>query len=1063
MVPDSVPRRARRLLYFFLFFFLCILARVWYLSVACYDSHLAIAKRPLHKVAVDLPDRGTIRDRFNLPLAQNRVKFNAAISYEQIRQIPTVQWERDERGKKRRVLARRNYIQNLSQFLAHELGLSPGKIEDLIHGKASLFPHTSFVLKEDISETLYYRLKFSERTWPGIAMQQTSERFYPRGKTACDVIGYIGSISEEEYLKIGEETLQLREFLSEWRKGTTPLLPKGFQSIAEVEERLAELAKNSYTRNDLVGKCGIEASCDHLLRGQRGLRHYELGVGKGVEKALPGGTTVQPGERIILSLSAELQEEAEQLLAEYELLQEEQDKRRTKVRPAPWQRGGAIVAMIPQTGEVVAFASHPRFDPNDFTPAQTAERKRDKRGSILKWLESESHIGAIWDGKEAMERERYSSADKGYYTEALSLTWSEYLGAILSKKSALYHSILGVNTVKEALEIQKALSSLLDASGALSVSTLLDLLSEEIPLSAEAEVHRAALSPFLDPIPNPRDKLLFFDLLQLAVFSPSFTSALSEKCASLTIEQHRAHAAILARYAVSAEGAAKEGFLEGPFAEWRRVHFPLFLAEKRKEERDFGHFPKPYLDLLEKEERKQFGAYWDQHKIDLFVQSPPDELSLFLESLTKEEQKEYLLSLRSFSELTRPLLGSYPQVRKKGDVQLEKDLAAAFYPYTGFGYGRSQAFRAATPLGSLFKFIPAYAGLKQKFLEGEEEINPLTLIDDMQWTSVPGSNGQVLGRFKNGETIKRYYKGGVLPRAYPGIGEIDVVGAIERTSNIYFSILAGDVLHSPSDLLQAATAFGYGTKTGIDLPFEYPGELPTDLSYNRTGLYSFAIGQHSLIVTPLQAATALAALANGGSLVKPQILKLSAGTRPSSEADRLFSLTHFPKKESLSLLGIPFPLFTETLSADEKGYISFQKPLIRSEIFLPSPIRETLLAGMKKVISGAKGSARPAIIRRYLQCPAAIESYQKVHAELAGKTGTAEILFKPTIDAESEAQMVKHVWFGGISFKGEEPDLVVAVYLRFGSAGSQAAPLAARIIDKWREIKKQREIGLPQK
>ena len=41
-------------------------------------------------------------------------------------------------------------------------------IEDTIHGKASLFPHTPFILKEDLSEKEYYRLKLMEKDWVGI-------------------------------------------------------------------------------------------------------------------------------------------------------------------------------------------------------------------------------------------------------------------------------------------------------------------------------------------------------------------------------------------------------------------------------------------------------------------------------------------------------------------------------------------------------------------------------------------------------------------------------------------------------------------------------------------------------------------------------------------------------------------------------------------------------------------------------------------------------------------------------------------------------------------------------
>jgi len=50
-------------------------------------------------------------------------------------------------------------------------------------------------------------------------------------------------------------------------------------------------------------------------------------------------------------------------------------------------------------------------------------------------------------------------------------------------------------------------------------------------------------------------------------------------------------------------------------------------------------------------------------------------------------------------------------------------------------------------------------------------------------------------------------------------------------------------------------------------------------------------------------------------------------------------------------------------------------------------------------------------------------------------------------------------WFGGISYKDNEPELVVVVYLRYGGYGREAAPLAAQVVKKWREINHKR-VGL---
>ncbi len=96
-----------------------------------------------------------------------------------------------------------------------------------------------------------------------------------------------------------------------------------------------------------------------------------------------------------------------------------------------------------------------------------------------------------------------------------------------------------------------------------------------------------------------------------------------------------------------------------------------------------------------------------------------------------------------------------------------------------------------------------------------------------------------------------------------------------------------------------------------------------------------------------------------------------------------------------------------------------------------------------------------------------MRDYLSLQHQMAGKTGTAEVLYAPYFHPSCKPQMYKHVWFGAISFVPDplhpiktcwdHPDLVVIVLLRYGDAGREAAPLAAQIIKKWREIKKKHE------
>ena len=208
----------------------------------------------------------------------------------------------------------------------------------------------------------------------------------------------------------------------------------------------------------------------------------------------------------------------------------------------------------------------------------------------------------------------------------------------------------------------------------------------------------------------------------------------------------------------------------------------------------------------------------------------------------------YLQSLRSFHELNRPLLGDYRGLRRNGTKQLEKHLAASCYPTYGFGYLRSHAYAQAATIGSIFKLVCAYESLRQRYNAGDKSnLNPLTIIDDKHrnYTQKDKENWNV-GFTIDGKAIPMFYKGGRLPRSeHANVGKVDLVKALEVSSNPYFGLLTLS-LEDPEDLCSAANLLGYGEKTGIELPGEYAGHLPEDLAYNRTGLYATAIGQHSL-------------------------------------------------------------------------------------------------------------------------------------------------------------------------------------------------------------------------
>ena len=253
------------------------------------------------------------------------------------------------------------------------------------------------MIKAALTEEEHYRLRALEPDWPGIHAEIGAERFYPLQKTACNLIGTMGAISQREYASIAQQIASLQDTIELYEQGLD--LPLGFTSIEAVYKRLEELKEKAYAINDLVGKTGIESQFEESLRGFFGKKIFEVDPKGCFIRELPGGSPPIGGKQVVLSISNELQQFAETLLIQDEkgrtgrsIGVDPADKMR-KIQKQPWIKGGAIVAMDPRTGEILALASHPRFDPNDFIPSSNPEQKSTKQAKVSRWLESDRFIG----------------------------------------------------------------------------------------------------------------------------------------------------------------------------------------------------------------------------------------------------------------------------------------------------------------------------------------------------------------------------------------------------------------------------------------------------------------------------------------------------------------------------------------------------------------------------------------------------------------------------------------------------------------------------------------------
>ena len=1059
--PDSsIPQKANRILGIFLVAFLLILLRVWHLSVIQHDERVERAQRPTRRTVIEPSRRASIRDRFNLPLAINQVQYNAAVSYGEIREVPRIAWEKQPDGSKVRVFRRKEHIRRLGEVIADVLQEDPERLIDLIHSKASYYDHLPFVIREDISEEQYYQLKALEGDWIGLQAQKQPRRVYPMGLVGADVIGHIGPISRSEYDQLVERRKALQKAVEEGN--------------LDAETELTRLTEQTYSLNDWVGKAGVERQYEKNLRGCCGKKTFYAGSRGNFLYELPGSVEPQPGQRLVLTLSAELQQHAEQLLALNEEIRRPQvkkpydDKESIYTPKEPWIKGGAIVALEPMTGEVLVLASYPRWNPNDFIRSGDEDVQRRKQLGVRRWLEADSYVAEVWDGIRPLERERVNSKSGLFFDEQVALDWDAYLGLILCDEGPVKKTLDHVGTIRQAVAIQQEVAQLIECAGYPDVPLLFNLLYQapsHIPVDVslpaqrreeveanlnmhleQVELIRQRLNRHIDDLVYNQDKVLLVDLLGLAVDPDKYSIQLLSQVGERRLEQFRQDEQAKWMLTQHVRPMVRELFHELIFVPWRETNETAFLKSKREEERRLNKSAKPYVDYLNAEESRQFTFFWAAQGDDILLwlmrgatrsesgfadhfaawhrelnngahaDLPWNQayitLQTSLRGLSDDMAHQYLATMRRYEDLTRPLHGRYRCLRRN-DAQLQQHLAAAFRTPGGFGYGRSQAYRQSAAQGSVFKLVTGYAALLQQPLLPQ-------MFDDAylyggQW---------YVGKFHDGTPIPQNFKGGRIPRTMiRHVGEIDLVRAFEFSSNSYFSLLAGEVLKQPMDLADAAYSFSYGHKTGLDLPGEISGQVPNDLDQERTGLYTFAIGQHSLVVTPLQTAVMLATIANGGDVLRPYVGHYLAG------AD-VTQLKPEPHRH------LPF-----TIS-----------------------IRTPLLEGMMRVAYRYQTAALGYLKQHYKNYPEAPKALTSLKGQLAGKTSTAESVELLSPDRPVAVNTYNHLWFGGIVFDHDahphvfkdsygRPELVVVVYLRYGAYGRDAAPIAAQVATKWREIK----------
>ena len=299
----------------------------------------------------------------------------------------------------------------------------------------------------------------------------------------------------------------------------------------------------------------------------------------------------------------------------------------------------------------------------------------------------------------------------------------------------------------------------------------------------------------------------------------------------------------------------------------------------------------------------------------------------------------------------------------------------------------NRALAGIYPPGSTFKLFTAYAALNGGVIGPRGVLDTRTLYEDAGVYVVPSCEEESIASctFKNAE--EAIY------------GPVDLVRAITVSSDVYFYYL-GDTMDRADrfdreGIQRAALLFGFGAQTGIALPGEGVGRVPSPTAAEaagepwRTGdSIVLAIGQGVLGATPLQLANGYAAFANGGTLYAPKIV------------DRVEN-----------------PVTGEVVQAFGDRTLN--------QVYLPESIRRPILDGLLGVTSEVDGTA-------YF----AFAGFPHEEWSVAGKTGTAEVVGK-----------ADNSLFAAFGPNPDPEYVVVAIMEESGFGASVAAPAVRRVIE----------------
>jgi penicillin-binding protein 2 len=191
------------------------------------------------------------------------------------------------------------------KHLASVLGETETQVHERLRAPSKRPAYEGIVVRRDLDWNDVVRVETHQLELPGVSLQVVPRRAYPFGTLAAHLFGYVGEVSEKELQGVDTEGVR---------------------------------------QGDVVGKASLERAWDAALRGLAGRQQVEVdALGRRVR--VLDETSDVPGDTLTLTIDRSLQQAAEDALG---------------------GRNGAIVALDPRNGEILAMVSHPSYDPNVF-------------------------------------------------------------------------------------------------------------------------------------------------------------------------------------------------------------------------------------------------------------------------------------------------------------------------------------------------------------------------------------------------------------------------------------------------------------------------------------------------------------------------------------------------------------------------------------------------------------------------------------------------------------------------------------------------------------------------